>query len=902
MSTSALVVPPFARIVEPKVIKVASGNRPKVIKVVLGAPGSSGAPGTFFYESVAELRASTRHFSDGDFIQLESWHPGLRLGGGYFQHDAADTTSVDDSGLIIVDARGQRWKRRIDTSQTISPTMFGAKGQRGVDDTAALNATMNALRASADPAVGMHTLHIADEALVFDADGSVNATAIVANTFNFRFGPLAINSRAAGKIGFDLTGSQFYNAYLTLRGDPNARPSVGVFQGRIEGFPLPHPTADRGHIVQLVVFGEFTKAGYINIASETHRIDFLIVSNSYWRSNACCRIMAGASAVVENFCGMPTSEFQTIGLDDPSGAGQSLSSISIGQAIDQRSPAYNYAVTVSKSNPAVVTFNPADMAAGMADFGLANGARVHLITVGDGLGVNNWAHQSNLVWPVANLNAATHTLELPGLDTSAVTDNLVSAFIKNDGGAAVVLGHLGMYREFNGYTTCFGTKKYLLDTRTGPDGDRNWIIELAGRHELGTPHLMEILGDDKPRFIRGLKIKSDNENSVKSPILVTDTGVAGTGDVRVSNFELELGHNSQSPERLFTTPRPGYFSILGGRVVTVLNSLTATVDPNEEDFGEGVFDLVRPGVVPRIRHLGDREATGTWNFLKKLSNTVSLRAKCTEDSALAGPLVDLGRSRSVALIGVTKSATPTLRISPVDMATAVLSGSLFDGATVRVTLIGDDLLGLGADRWEHESGRLIAVSNLDEAAGTFGSLFGFDTSAIADNFILGAVTFASQAGDRIGRLRFVGSDSLANDTSYAYLYSEIVTATDGAEEGAAGFNALVGAVDTQIIRMSKFGLQGGMRSQTLATDAAFTLVVASSPVQTFHTGTLTADRAVTLSTVTAYHGARFRISRSGGGAFNLNIGTTPAKALASGTWCEVVYDGTIWKVSQAGSL
>jgi hypothetical protein len=38
------------------------------------------------------------------------------------------------------------------------------------------------------------------------------------------------------------------------------------------------------------------------------------------------------------------------------------------------------------------------------------------------------------------------------------------------------------------------------------------------------------------------------------------------------------------------------------------------------------------------------------------------------------------------------------------------------------------------------------------------------------------------------------------------------------------------------------------------------------------------------------------------GAFNLNVGTGPLKALAVGQWCEVEYDGTAWFLSQFGSL
>jgi hypothetical protein len=67
---------------------------------------------------------------------------------------------------------------------------------------------------------------------------------------------------------------------------------------------------------------------------------------------------------------------------------------------------------------------------------------------------------------------------------------------------------------------------------------------------------------------------------------------------------------------------------------------------------------------------------------------------------------------------------------------------------------------------------------------------------------------------------------------------------------------------------------------------------------------ITADRAVALPTTNAYLGAKFRIVRTAAatGAFNLNVGTGPLKALAPGTWCEVEFDGSAWLLTQYGAL
>lgn len=73
------------------------------------------------------------------------------------------------------------------------------------------------------------------------------------------------------------------------------------------------------------------------------------------------------------------------------------------------------------------------------------------------------------------------------------------------------------------------------------------------------------------------------------------------------------------------------------------------------------------------------------------------------------------------------------------------------------------------------------------------------------------------------------------------------------------------------------------------------------PTSIFSTA-LTATRAVTLSTTGAALGDKLRISRPSSGAFNLNIGTGPLKALPASSWCDVEYNGTSWFLSAYGTL
>jgi len=88
-------------------------------------------------------------------------------------------------------------------------------------------------------------------------------------------------------------------------------------------------------------------------------------------------------------------------------------------------------------------------------------------------------------------------------------------------------------------------------------------------------------------------------------------------------------------------------------------------------------------------------------------------------------------------------------------------------------------------------------------------------------------------------------------------------------------------------------------------DAAATLTWGTSkPTQIWATP-LTADRAVTLSTTNAHDGSKFRIVRksTATGAFNLNVGTGPLKAMGTaGSFVDVEYDGAAWVLTGYGVL
>jgi hypothetical protein len=81
-----------------------------------------------------------------------------------------------------------------------------------------------------------------------------------------------------------------------------------------------------------------------------------------------------------------------------------------------------------------------------------------------------------------------------------------------------------------------------------------------------------------------------------------------------------------------------------------------------------------------------------------------------------------------------------------------------------------------------------------------------------------------------------------------------------------------------------------------------TLVVnTDAPVQMFST-TFTANGTIVLPTVGMQNGTKFRIVRTGLGAFTLDVGGLKTLPAGTAAWCEVAHDGAAWKLIGYGTL
>lgn len=95
------------------------------------------------YVTVVENIAALRVFDPADsmYVQTKGYHTAQDGGAGMYYYDAADTTTPEDAGSVIVANGGERWK--LITSGVVYAEQFGAYGDLVNDDRVVLQSAIN---------------------------------------------------------------------------------------------------------------------------------------------------------------------------------------------------------------------------------------------------------------------------------------------------------------------------------------------------------------------------------------------------------------------------------------------------------------------------------------------------------------------------------------------------------------------------------------------------------------------------------------------------------------------------------------------------------------------------------------------------------------------------------------
>lgn len=140
----------------------------------------------------------------------------------------------------------------------------------------------------------------------------------------------------------------------------------------------------------------------------------------------------------------------------------------------------------------------------------------------------------------------------------------------------------------------------------------------------------------------------------------------------------------------------------------------------------------------------------------------------------------------------------------------------------------------------------------------------------------------------------------------------VVRAVDNFVAGVASGNAYLSATGAKGILVNPRGIRTASSlwrlessTQWVSTnvgDANKTLIAVTHASTQRWTTALTANRTVTLSTSGALHGDKFRVVRTGLGAFTLNVGGLKTIPASTAAWVDVEYTGSAWILTGYGTL
>jgi hypothetical protein len=174
---------------------------------------------------------------------------------------------------------------------------FGAKCDGTTDDTAAINAAFAVVRARSvnygpGSSPGPYSKIVFPTSAGCRINSAVNATMLTGFSVFIEGAGATILCHSTGAICLDGLGSRWLHwSNLTVVGDSVDVPLNGIQIGRTNTTAL--SDADRNVFSNVIITGDFTRAGLYNVASETSLFEGVSIYNHYSSATAYCLIQDG---------------------------------------------------------------------------------------------------------------------------------------------------------------------------------------------------------------------------------------------------------------------------------------------------------------------------------------------------------------------------------------------------------------------------------------------------------------------------------------------------------------------------------------------------------------------------------------------------------------------------------
>jgi hypothetical protein len=365
---------------------------------------------------------------------------------------------------------------------------------------------------------------------------------------------------------------------------------------------------------------------------------------------------------------------------------------------------------------------------------------------------------------------------------------------------------------------------------------------------------------------------------------------------------------------LFFAPRPGWrlWDETGLRLLiwqtsswtalpVVASDAAFSLFDNADNTKIAVFEL--SGITTATTHTYTLpNVTGALATLGNLSQTF------TGTTVFSGASVTLGSSTAASTINVGSGATAAATAKTVNVGTAGVStstttvniGSAVAGA-LGTTNLNSPTVVFGTTNTAITIGGTTTLAGTATTATLLYLGLGGATPDVTNRFSINTpAALFNNAGTTIALT--LNKNAAGNDASFIFQTGFSTRALFGllADDNFTIKVSPDGSAFTTAVTLNRTTGAATMSEgyQAIATDAAFTINPFDA-ANTRHTGTLTAIRACTLGTSGAIAGQRKRLSRTGGGAFNI---TFAGKNIATNQWAEAVYDGAAWYLAAFGSL